>query len=225
MAHPETANATIEQSDTCSLLALKGPNHDVCPTRDAPPLADVPGSKPWRAASSKATGGCVIGKFINPVLPKWHRRAGLVFAVAMIANGLSAAGISAYEGKSIFSGLATVYMVYTAFTAVRPLPAVGRGIDIGLMLLACGFAAATYLGAFTALGRPGNQLDGVPAGMLFFLATVFLLALIGDARMIWAGGIQGTRRLARHLWRMWRVRLRQNLRGLMTTKPIAAPSS
>jgi hypothetical protein len=42
----------------------------------------------------------------------------------------------------------------------------------------------------------------VPAGMMFFMATIVLLAAIGDARMIRAGGIQGTRRLARHLWRM-----------------------
>jgi hypothetical protein len=99
--------------------------------------------------------------------------------------------------------------------------------------------------------------------MLFFLGTVMLLAATGDFRMIRAGGIQGTRRIARHLWRMcfglfiasgsfsaqllklmppqlnsmpivlllgggplvvllywmWRVRLKQNLRGLMTTKP------
>jgi hypothetical protein len=106
----------------------------------------------------------------------------------------------------------------------------------------------------------------VPAGMMFFMATIILLAAVGDARMIRAGGVQGTRRVARHLWRMcfglfiasgsfflgqmkfipepvrivplllvlavsplvvllywmWRVRLRQNLRGMMTAKPIEA---
>lgn len=55
---------------------------------------------------------------------------------------------------------------------------------------------------FTALGLPGNQMESVPAGMMFFLGTVVLLAAIGDGRMMLAGGIQGTRRLARHLWRM-----------------------
>jgi hypothetical protein len=135
------------------------------------------------------------------------------------------------------------------------------------MALAFLFAVGMYLDALTALGMPGNQLNGVPAGMSFFLGTIVLLAAIGDARVIRAGGIQGARRLARHLWRMcfglfiasgsfvaqlvkmtfmpdwtqsllvilvlstaplvvllywmWRVRLRQNLRGLMTAKPIA----
>jgi hypothetical protein len=37
---------------------------------------------------------------------------------------------------------------------------------------------------------------------MFFMATIVLLAAIGDLRMIRAGGVQGTRRLARHLWRM-----------------------
>lgn len=101
--------------------------------------------------------------------------------------------------------------------------------------------------------------------MMFFMATIVLLAAIGDVRMIRAGCLHGTRRLARHLWRMsfglfiasgsfflgqmkfipepirnvplivlvavsplvmllywmWRVRLTQNLRGLMTASPTA----
>jgi hypothetical protein len=115
--------------------------------------------------------------------------------------------------------------------------------------------------------RAGNRIEGVPAGMMLFLATIAMLAAIGDVRMIRAGGIQGARRLARHLWRMsfglfiasgsfflgqmkfiprpirivpliyvlavsplvvllywmWRVRLRQSLRGMvMTAKPVEA---
>ena len=194
---------------------------------------------------------------------QWHRRSGMVFVVTMIATGLTAMGISLYEGKSVSGGAFTAYFILTAFTAVRALPALGRRTDIILMVLAFAFAAGTYSDAVTALGRPGQQLNGAPAGMLFFLGTVMLLAATGDFRMIRASGIQGTRRIARHLWRMcfglfiasgsfsaqllklmppqlnsmpmvlllgggplvvllywmWRVRLRQNLRGLMTTKP------
>ncbi len=199
---------------------------------------------------------------------KWHRRSGLVFVYAMIASGFAAAGISLYVGKSPGGGLLTAYFVFTAYTAINPLPGAGRRVDIALMILAFAIAAAGHAQAFTALGRPGNQIDGVPAGMMFFLATVNSLAAIGDARMILARGIQGTRRIARHLWRMcfglfiatgsfvgqlasmeylpeffrtvpmvvvlaagplvvllywmWRIRLKQNLRGLMTATPIAA---
>ena len=134
---------------------------------------------------------------------RWHRRSGMVFVYAMIATGITATGIAVYEGKTGNTGGAIiVYLVFTAWTAVRPLPGAGRRLDIALMVLALTVAAAGYVNAVTALGRPGNQIDGVPAGMMFFMSTVVLLAAIGDVRMLVAGGIQGTRRIARHLWRM-----------------------
>src|SRR4029077_18350445 len=43
---------------------------------------------------------------------------------------------------------------------------------------------------------------GVPAGMYFFLGSIALLAAVGDVRMLVRGGIFGTQRLVRHLWRM-----------------------
>jgi uncharacterized membrane protein len=218
-----------------------------------------------------ATGLIAIGAgFVAVAVRKggrWHRRSGIVFVWAMIATGIAITGISLYEGKSSFTGGITVaYLVFTAFTTVRPLPGVGRRVSVALMVLAFSLAAEGYVGGFTALGMPGKQLEGAPAPMIFFIATIVLLAAIGDARMIRAGGIQGARRLARHLWRMsfglfiasgsfflgqmkfipepvrivplifavalsplvillywmWRVRLRQNLRGMMTAKPIEA---
>jgi len=196
----------------------------------------------------------------------WHRRSGVVFVAAMLAMGLSAVGIAVYEGKEdVASGALAVYLVFTAWTTVRPLRSAGRAADIALMLLALTIGLGGFARALGALDRPGGQVDGVPAGMLFFLASIILLAALGDIRMIWGGGLQGARRLARHLWRMcfglfiatgsfvaqlvmmtfmpawlrsvpvilvlsagplvvllywmWRVRLRQNLRGLMTKKP------
>ena len=193
---------------------------------------------------------------------RWHRRAGVVFVYAMVATGITAAGISVYAGKSPYGGALAAYLVFTAFTAVRPLPGVGRPAAVALMLLAAATAAVTYAGGFVALGRPRNMLEGVPAGMLFFMGTIALLAAFGDLRMIRGGALDGPRRLARHLWRMcfglfiaagsfllgqmkfipepvrivpllfavavsplvlllywmWRVRLRRNLRGMLTAQ-------
>jgi hypothetical protein len=196
-----------------------------------------------------------------------HRRSGIVFVYAMIATAIAIAGISAYEGKPVTGGVFIIYLVFTAYTAVKPLPGPGRWVDTALMALAFTFAVGGYARAFTAFGRPGSQINGVPAGMMFFMATIILLAAVGDLRMILAGGIEGSRRLARHLWRMsfalfiasgsfaaqlagmkfipapirsvpviavlavsplvvllywmWRIRLNQNLRGMMTVKPAA----
>lgn len=192
----------------------------------------------------------------------WHRRSGIVFVYAMIAMGLTGVGISVYEGNTtVLAGAITAYLVFTAWTAIRPLAEGGRRVDIALMLLAWLFAIGTWMEAIETLGMPGMHRDGVPAGMQFFFAIVLTFAAIGDLRLIRDGGITGTRRLARHLWRMsfglwiatgsfiaqfvrmtfvpdwmrsipvilvlaagplvllvywmWRVRLRQNLKGLM----------
>jgi uncharacterized membrane protein len=199
----------------------------------------------------------------------WHRNAGKVFVVSMIAMGLSAVGVSLYEGKDeVEMGALTAYLVFTAWTTLNPLPRGNRAAAVPLMLFALVGGSASVMQGFTALGLPGNHIRGVPAGMFFFLGSVFLLAALGDFRLLRAGSIQGSRRIARHLWRMcfglfiatgsfvaqltrmtfipgwmrsvpvilvlsagplivlaywmWRVRLRQNLRGLMMTKPAAA---
>ena len=45
-------------------------------------------------------------------------------------------------------------------------------------------------------------MDGIPPQPLFLFAMVGLLGVIGDVRILAAGGIEGPRRIARHLWRM-----------------------
>jgi uncharacterized membrane protein len=135
---------------------------------------------------------------------KLHKKSGMVFTVAMGAAGALAVPIAAYEGNvgSVVGGILVVYFVYTAMTAVKPLPGSGGALDIALMTVAFGIAALSYWYAFVAWSKHGHVLNGVPAVMRLFLATVCLLAAIGDARTILAGGLRGPRRLARHLWRM-----------------------
>src|SRR2546423_11447739 len=128
----------------------------------------------------------------------------MVFTVAMGAAGVLAVPIAAYEGNvgSVIGGMLVVYFVYTAMTAVKPMPWTGGALDVVLMTLAFGIAALSYWYGFVAWSKPGHVLNGVPAGMRLSRATVCLLAAIGDARTIRAGGLRGPRRLARHLWRM-----------------------
>jgi uncharacterized membrane protein len=52
------------------------------------------------------------------------------------------------------------------------------------------------------LFSPTPPNDGVPIGMDFFIGSVMLLAAAGDIRMMVRGGLFGTKRLVRHLWRM-----------------------
>lgn len=135
---------------------------------------------------------------------KLHKQSGMVFSVTMIAAGFFAVVVAAYEGNSgsVVAGFLIAYFVYTAVTTVKPVAWSGRRVDVALMIFAFAVAAASYWYGVVAWNLPGHALKGVPAGMRFFMATVILLAAIGDARMIREGGLRGAPRIARHLWRM-----------------------
>jgi uncharacterized membrane protein len=134
-----------------------------------------------------------------------HKRSGLVFTSAMVVLGLTAAGIGAYENRpgQVFGGLLAAYLVFTAMTTVKPLPGIGRRFNLALMVLAFAFAAAMLFGGVTEWLDPTVRVEGRPRVVPpLVVGTVMLLAAIGDLRAIRAGSVQGSRRLARHLWRM-----------------------
>ena len=133
-----------------------------------------------------------------------HRRSGIVFVYAMSTTALLATVIATYEGRvSMMIGAPfTAYLVFTAMTTVRPLSSEPRWLAPALMVLAFGWFAADFAMGARAAGRPNGTMDGVPAPMFFFLGSIALLAGMGDLRMIRAGGIKGSQRIARHLWRM-----------------------
>jgi hypothetical protein len=131
-----------------------------------------------------------------------HKQSGIVFTFAMIITGILASVISVYAGKSVFGGLFVVYLVFTATTTVKTLSWSGRRVDVALMVFALLFAVLSFIDGYNTWQLPGHAKNGVPAGMILFLGTVSLLAGIGDFRMIRGGALKGTKRIARHLWRM-----------------------
>jgi hypothetical protein len=131
-----------------------------------------------------------------------HKQSGIVFTCAIIITGILASVLSAYEGKSVVGGLFVCYLVFTAMTTVKTLARAGRGVDVALMIFPFGMAVLFLVQGVVVWQKPHHMLAGVPAGMILFLGTICLLAAIGDIRMILEGGLRGTRRLARHLWRM-----------------------
>lgn len=133
-----------------------------------------------------------------------HRRSGMVFVYTMILLGVMASGIALYERKwsSVLGGAFTAYLVFTGMSAVRPITPSPRGLNVGLMLLAAAIGATNVAAGVRAVSSPRGMLDGVPFGMYFFLGIVLLLAAFGDWRVIRYGALTGSRRLARHLWRM-----------------------
>ena len=134
-----------------------------------------------------------------------HKRSGLIFTGAMIVLGLTAAGIGMYENRpgQVFAGLIAAYLVFSAMTTVKPLPGVGQSVNVALMILAFAYGAVSLYGGVTEWLDPTIKVVGRPrVGPPLIGGTVILLAAVGDLRAIRAGGLRGSRRLARHLWRM-----------------------
>ena len=134
-----------------------------------------------------------------------HKRSGLVFTWAMVALGLTAAGIGTYEKvpSQVFAGLLAAYLVFTGMTTVKPLPGIGQRVNVALMLLAFAYAVTNLYAGSVEWLDPTVEVVGRPRVVPpLVIGGVMLLAAIGDLRALRAGGLRGSRRLARHLWRM-----------------------
>jgi hypothetical protein len=162
----------------------------------------------WLALAAHVSAGiiAVLTGFTAIVARKggaWHAKAGIIFTVAMIAMGLLGALVAAYERNagSVAGGLFATYFVATGAITVRPAWQ-HRWLNVGLMLAAFVYAATSYRSGITLLVAGRMFTNGVPVPMILFLGTIALLAAIGDYRFVRDRGIQGPRRIARHLWRM-----------------------
>lgn len=134
-----------------------------------------------------------------------HRRSGLLFVYAILVMGTTASILGFRKSPTdpnVFAGFLTAYFVGTALTTVRPVSRWTRGINVAALTVAVGLALLTIARGVKAFNSPGRSLNGVPFLMSFFLATVLILAAIGDVRIMRFGTFRGGTRLARHLWRM-----------------------
>jgi hypothetical protein len=134
-----------------------------------------------------------------------HRLAGGVFVCAMLAMGLSGAGIAAATTVvgSLIGGLLASYLVLSGFAIVRPpTPRLRRATLVAASLaLPLGVGCAA-LGVVT-LAEGSWVRDDVPVPMIFLFAAVALGAAAGDLRRVRVGGpVRGRRKIAAHLWRM-----------------------
>ena len=138
-----------------------------------------------------------------------HRRSGLLFVYAMLVMDASASIMGLRNGLAdgnVMAGLMTAYFVGTALTTVRPASPWTRRINATALTIAVGLALLAIVGGVRAVNSPGLSPGGVPfrtiGVMSFVLATVLLLAAIGDVRIMRFGLPRGGPRLSRHLWRM-----------------------
>ena len=130
-----------------------------------------------------------------------HRRSGMLFVCAMVVMSLSGAlmeALNAFKNAiNVVAGLLTFYFVTTALLTVRRRTQSALWMDRAAVLFALIVGVVAFRAGFdlASRGRP----EAAPA---FIFGIVGMLAAAGDIRMMRAGGIQGSRRIARHLWRM-----------------------
>ena len=137
-----------------------------------------------------------------------HRRAGMLFVYSMLAMCAGGLAIAAVRGIApeinVPAALITSYLLITALTTVRPLPAgstLERGVSVGGTMVALGVAAVMSTFAVQAVANGGTR-NGMPAFPFVMFASFGLLGAWGDWRVMRSGPRKGGQRLARHLWRM-----------------------
>jgi len=132
-----------------------------------------------------------------------HRASGKAFVVAMLVMGTFATYLSIVrQPGTIAGGILAGYMVATAWMTVRRTEgSVGR-FETLAMFVALGCVAIEYTFGMLASSSPGGRFLGYPAGLFFVFGTIAALAAAGDLKMIRQGGVSGSARIARHLWRM-----------------------
>ena len=133
-----------------------------------------------------------------------HRISGNVFVISMTIMGACASclAIMKHQPNNFFAGLLTFYLVTTAWLTGRRGEQKPGALDWAALVLVVTLGGSLVtLSVLVTSGRAAKQ-PGVPIGMYFFLASIAGLAAAGDLRVLIRGGISGTARLARHLWRM-----------------------
>ncbi len=133
-----------------------------------------------------------------------HVLAGKLFVASMLTMAAAAVylAILKHQTPNILAGVLAFYLITTGWlTAWRGDGQTSR-YDWGVLLIP--LAGGSWVGfiGLEKLFRHTPPIDGVPIGMDFFIASVMLLAAIGDINMMVRRGLCGTKRLVRHLWRM-----------------------
>jgi uncharacterized membrane protein len=140
-----------------------------------------------------------------------HRKSGIVFVASMLLMAVFAVYLAVVvpgQTVNVFIGTFSFYLVATAWMTVRRVEGVtGPFEKIALFVALCLCAPFAILAFQLAVGatpffKSAVPFEGPVLIAVYVFTSVLALAVIGDVRVVLAGGIFGTRRIARHLWRM-----------------------
>jgi hypothetical protein len=133
-----------------------------------------------------------------------HVLAGRIFVASMLTMGVLAVylAITRHQPNNIGGGILTVYLIGTAWLTARRRDGETSRFDWAVLLIPLAIGILLWMNGIKVLRSGVGSPDGIPAGMMFFMGSVCLLAAAGDVRILVGGGVAGAKRVARHLWRM-----------------------
>jgi len=144
---------------------------------------------------------------------KLHRKAGNVFFVSMLVVSAIGSYIAYIKNDIPFStalftcllGVFTFYLVATSWITVKRR-AGERGLAeiAGLLFILATAIFSLTIGIDAAMSDTAskNGAPPMPVEVFYFFAGLAVFMALGDIWLIVRGGISGSQRIARHLWRM-----------------------
>ena len=140
-----------------------------------------------------------------------HRGAGNLFFGAMLVMAAFAAYLAVVMPNQLLNvviSLFTVYLVGTGWMTVRldenrVNPAEWIALLIAILICApFAILSVQLIGGLPTLFKSAVPFKGPLPIAIYVFTCVLIIAVIGDARMVFAGGVHGMARISRHLWRM-----------------------
>ena len=133
-----------------------------------------------------------------------HVLAGKVFVASMLTMAAFAAYLAVvrHQPNNIGGGILTFYLIGTAWLTARRRDGETSRFDWVLFLIPLAIGILNWMKGLRLVHSGASSEEGVPVAMILFMGSVCLLAAAGDVRMLVRGGVAGTKRIARHLWRM-----------------------
>jgi hypothetical protein len=135
-----------------------------------------------------------------------HRIVGNVFFVSMLIMSSIGAAASPFLPKpqwaNVFIGALTFYLVATSWMTIRRKENSVGAFEYGALTIAVSIALAALVAGTMAMNMPGGMIDGLPYGVAYGFSVVWMLIATAELKNILRGGVSGTQRIIRHLWRM-----------------------
>jgi uncharacterized membrane protein len=139
-----------------------------------------------------------------------HRAAGTVFVAAMTVMAAFALFLAIVlpDQVNVFISVFAFYLIATAWLTVRrkdnEIGLAEKGAMVLAFVLLAPFAILTFqlAAGLPPLFKSTVALKGPVLIAICAFTGVLAIAALGDAKTVFAGGIAGAPRIARHLWRM-----------------------